>query len=319
MMGSYKLSIRITTCLLIITATKSQKFNARTDSLMNRISRKFVLTSVFAGLCCALSGCKLAPEKRDAVSQRAATGGFEAAQIIAGRFKLFTLARGLETHAPLTVYIEGDGRAWRRGSQPPKDPTPKYPVALELAMRDQSPAVLYIARPCQWLDAQDLQTCSVNYWANLRYAEEVITAVNDTIDQLIAQRPSASDEAAVGLVGYSGGGTVAALVAARRADVAWLVTVSANLDHEAWTRLGELTPLSQSLNPTDFAAQLSNIPQLHLIGENDKIVPIEVLRSYADALHSDRVAVEPVAEFSHRCCWEEIWPARLERFIGQLR
>ena len=117
------------------------------------------------------------------------------------------------------------------------------------------------------------------------------------------------------MVGFSGGGTVAALVSARRDDVDWLVSLSANLDHDAWTREGGLTTLSQSLNPTDFADELTQIPQLHLIGNEDEIVPFSVLTSYSSALGGEQVKLEVHEGFDHSCCWEDIWPARLDSFI----
>ena len=111
------------------------------------------------------------------------------------------------------------------------------------------------------------------------------------------------------LVGYSGGGTVAALVAARRSDIQWLTTVAGNLDHAKWTELHELTPLSQSLNPADFANDLRDIPQLHLLGENDDNITIEVLDSYRKALNgAEDLRFEVVPDYTHKCCWEEVWP-----------
>jgi pimeloyl-ACP methyl ester carboxylesterase len=51
------------------------------------------------------------------------------------------------------------------------------------------------------------------------------------------------------LVGYSGGGTIAVLLAARRSDVAEVITVAANLDVGYWTQRDGLSPLTGSLDP----------------------------------------------------------------------
>ena len=59
-------------------------------------------------------------------------------------------------------------------------------------------------------------------------------------------------------------GTIAALLAARRGDVARLVTVASNLDVGYWTAREKLTPLQGSLDPADFAAALAGVPQVHL-------------------------------------------------------
>ena len=54
------------------------------------------------------------------------------------------------------------------------------------------------------------------------------------------------------LVGYSGGGAIAVLLAARRLDVAGVITVSADLDLAYWTQRDGLAPLSGSLAVTSF-------------------------------------------------------------------
>ena len=206
------------------------------------------------------------------------------------------------------VYIEGDGFAWRRNSVLSSDPTPKNPVALKLAARDPRAAVLYIARPCQFLDPQNLKTCPPGYWSSHRYGEEVIASINEAIDQF-AKRTGASE---IDLVGYSGGGSIAALLAARRSDVTSLVTVVANLDHEAWTRIHDVSPLSGSLNATDIAESIQHIPQYHFVGTKDKIVPLSVTESFLDRItNSSHVGIERIPGFDHECCWVDSWPALL--------
>jgi hypothetical protein len=82
----------------------------------------------------------------------------------------------------------------------------------------------------------------------------VISASNQAVDAL-KQRYGAQE---IVLVGYSGGGAVAALVAARRTDVVRLVTVAGNLDHLAWTHLHSVPPpdrLSQSSRRLGRAAK----------------------------------------------------------------
>ncbi|MFX4243448.1 alpha/beta fold hydrolase, partial [Aliarcobacter butzleri] len=75
------------------------------------------------------------------------------------------------------------------------------------------------------------------------------------------------------LIGYSGGGTVATLLASKRTDISSLTTVVGNLDIQKWVKMQNITPLIGSLNPSDFIQNLENIKQHHLIGENDKIIP----------------------------------------------
>lgn len=74
------------------------------------------------------------------------------------------------------------------------------------------------------------------------------------------------------LVEYSGGGAVAVLLAARRNDVAGLVTVAANIDLGYWTRRNQLAPLIGSLDPATFADQIADLPQVHFTGSRDDVV-----------------------------------------------
>ncbi len=272
----------------------------------------------------SLVGCAAFVNHREAAFARAQDATFTVSQLKVGDFELVTFHRGLSGADSLVIYIEGDGRVARTLTRPSKDPTPRNPVGLKLALADPSDAVLYIARPCQYLDEEQLSGCSPRYWLLSRYAEEVVAATNQVIDWALesADRPGIP----MGLVGYSGGGAVAALVAARRHDVSWLVTIAGNLDHKKWTEIHDLTPLLDSfnprigpkwtsLNPPDYATELQEIPQLHLVGEEDTNIPPSVAESYARAFADrTRIEIEVVPKTDHHCCWEKTWPAPLCRF-----
>ena len=134
----------------------------------------------------------------------------------------------------------------------------------------------------------------------------MIAAIDNTINQKTFPYTK------IGLVGYSGGGAIAALIAARRPNVAWLVTVAANLDHKYWTNLHNLTPLSGSLNPADYAARLQSLPQLHLVGGKDTIVPPQVSQSYVNKFtDTSHIKVRRMTGFDHECCWVKVWPQLL--------
>ena len=161
-----------------------------------------------------------------------------------------------------------------------------------------------------------MRTCHWRYWSTHRYAEEVIAAVDGVIDHAIARRPTRRP---LGLVGYSGGGTVAALIAERRSDVAWLVTIAANLDHAKWTAVPGLTPLAGSLNASDAARRIRSMPKLHLRGGRDENVPKAVLDAFLRRLGPrNSASVDVIAKYTHACCWEKIWPERLHRFTASL-
>lgn len=210
----------------------------------------------------------------------------------------------------LRVYIEGDGFAWRDRYSPSHDPTPIDPVALKMAVADMSGDAVYLARPCQYA-APGADACRNNgWWTDARFSAAARDAAGHAIDRL-KQRYSAQD---VVLVGYSGGGALAALAAATRHDVARLVTVAGNLDTAAWVRHHRITPLAASLNPADFTAALARLPQYHFTGGQDAVMPPAIARSYVAHFTPDAdVTVEIRPGYTHHCCWAESWPALLRQ------
>jgi hypothetical protein len=205
----------------------------------------------------------------------------------------------------LTVYIEGDGMAWVSGSRASDDPTPINPVGLELAMRHPRGAAAYLARPCQFVAATDRTGCDTHAWTDGRYSDGVVEASGQALDVLLSV--FAADK--LRLVGYSGGGAVATLLAARRKDVIQLVTVAGLLDHRSWTTEHHIAPLSASLNPADYAPALLDIPQLHLVGGKDENVTAATANSYSARFpESRRPQIKLIEAFDHACCWVRDWP-----------
>ena len=261
-----------------------------------------------------LAGC-VAPAglgaRHERAAEIAAAGGLEARRFLVPPFVLAGFQRG--TAAPgrvLNVYIEGDGAAWTGRRRIAADPTPRDPLALRLAAADPADRVLYLARPCQYTAAGTARDCDPKYWSSHRAAEAVVAAMSAAID--LAKATSGASE--LNLVGYSGGGAVAALIAARRDDVARLVTVAATLDYPTWTAHHGVSPMPHSLNPADAAGTLGRIPQTHFVGADDDIVPEKVVRAYLARL-PDRAKARlvTVPGFDHDCCWAEHWPALLRQ------
>jgi hypothetical protein len=200
------------------------------------------------------------------------------------------------------VYIEGDGYAFNGIDKPSDDPTPFNPVALRLAAADQSPLVIYLARPCQYMMNA---ACDPRYWSTARTAPEVITAYDNALNQLKAENNIQQFE----LVGYSGGAAVAALVAARRTDIASLRTVAGNMDYAEFIRLHDVLPLSQSVDPASVAPVLANLPQYHFVGAEDHIVPIEIAQSWQKKSGDTRcIQQKRLPDVEHGTGWREAWP-----------
>lgn len=261
------------------------------------------------GLCVLLlilSGCAGGPaERREYAALLAGEGGLHPVSFDAGTFVLIGQMRG---QGPvLTAYVEGDGAAWVTRHQLSDDPTPRDPVALELAVRDPGPAVLYLGRPCQYVAPHQKRNCDARYWSSHRFAPEVIEATSTALDQ--AKRQAGAQR--VVLVGYSGGGPLAALVAARRTDVAALITVAAPLDTDAWTDHHRVSPLTGSLNPVNEAARLQGVRQHHFVGSDDEIVPPQVQSRFLArflARVGNRGTQTVISGADHHCCWARLWP-----------
>lgn len=213
----------------------------------------------------------------------------------------------------LFVYVEGDGMAWLRPNRPSDDPTPSDPIGLRLALADPaSPAegaVLYLARPCQYTLGADRRGCSVGDWTGARFSERAVAA----LDEAVSRAKASVNAEFVALHGFSGGGGMAALLAERRTDVVFLATVAGNLDHKLWTSLLGDTPLAGSLNPVDAAGATRGIPQLHVIGGEDTVVPKAILDSWCKRLPGAKITrvIEPGA--GHSGPWEAVWPSLLRR------
>jgi len=251
------------------------------------------------------SGIQSTQDRHKYAEVIASKGNLELEKKVAGDFLLTTYHKGLEfNNKNLVVYIEGDGSAWARKYRLSENPTPQNPLALKLAARDPAKSILYIARPCMYLEQKHLQKCPAEFWSSHRYSEEVVSSINQAIDWAIG----ISSTKSLTLVGYSGGGTVATLVAGRRNDVISLITVVSNLDHDFWADLHKFSPLTGSLNPLDYGNNLSVIEQIHFVGAKDKIVPKTVVESYLSKIPlKDKISINVIKGFDHSCCWEDVW------------
>lgn len=184
----------------------------------------------------------------------------------------------------LNIFIEGDGSPG---------------VALEMAQEVGGNSV-YIARPCQYMMGNRMNTCNKALWTSHRYSQAVV----DSMDRAVTAMKLRFHAKKVRLIGYSGGGAVASIIASKRPDVDLLVTVAGNLDHKQWTQFNHSEPLSGSLNPADYGDSLSKVAQVHLVGERDDVVPGSVLTSYLGQLKDlDNVRSYIIQGADHTCCW----------------
>ena len=264
-------------------------------------------------IICAVSGCAVFPHSEHARIQHAdriAQSSQLDKRLIPTQSFLITVYERLKTPGrPLYVYLEGDGYAWVSLRRPSGNPTPRNPIALRLAALDPAENVVYVARPCQYTPRAEDSACEVAYWTERRFSEEVIASLNEALERLVQQgRPSETH-----LVGFSGGGTIALLIAARRTDITDVRTVAGNLNPEAVNRSHGVGMSQTDMNPMDVAAALAALPQQHFIGTRDAVVPAAIARSYFDASGKSRcVQVISVEGATHETGWLNRWQELLK-------
>jgi hypothetical protein len=263
-----------------------------------------------------VGGCTATPAERgSAAGEIALKGDLARSTFRAQGFTLTAWSRIAEpaddVHVhDVHVYIEGDGYAWATTTDPSDDPTPLNPLALRLAAADDAPNVLYLARPCQFRPAGTRDSCETSFWTEHRFAETVVASLDDAIDRALSPSPRRR----LTLIGYSGGGGIAVLLAARRTDVAAVVSVAGNIAHGVWTSHHKVSPLRGSLDPIDSAVLLAAVPQLHLVGANDPIVPRLIADTFVRRSPPDGcIHVVSIADATHDKGWVESWPALLDR------
>ncbi|TKC88066.1 alpha/beta hydrolase [Trinickia terrae] len=254
----------------------------------------------------SLAGCAaLDPDAHaDALAQPA---HLQRETVDTGRFVLTAFSHISQPGKPLRVYIEGDGLAWLSRTEPSLDPTPRQAAGLALAAQDPAPNVVYLARPCQFTPMAMNPRCGIPYWTGKRFAPDVIASMNDAVNHFAALTPGQPVE----LVGYSGGGAVAVLIAARRTDVASIRTVAGNLDDEFVNRLHGVSPMPESENAIDFASRVAAIPQIHFSGADDETVPPSVAQRFIEAAGKQCARALTVPGMSHDGDWSRRWPALL--------
>lgn len=250
-----------------------------------------------------LSGCASVDDR---TQQFARHSGLTSAIVQGAGFRHQIFASQGATTDVLYVFIEGDGSPWTHaGTVVARDPTPHRALALELAVRTPH-SILYLGRPCYFQVRIDA-VCTPDIWTSGRYSIQVVESMAAAVNSYAA---SGGFRHLV-LIGYSGGGALAVLMAPHVPATRSVITIAANLDVDAWVRHYHYLPLDASLNPASQAPLAASIQQWHLIGERDINVPENLNQRYFDSLRPDRIW--RFSEFGHTCCWVEQWPKILAR------
>lgn len=186
---------------------------------------------------------------------------FQEVIISSDKYKILTYQKLSDSISPIHIYIEGDGYAFNGAGRPTSNPTPRGTFLRDLSINDDSPNVVYMARPCQYIMSSG---CDISDWTSKRFSADKIDNIAYAIKKISQNRP-------IILIGYSGGAMISGLVIQQNPDLnikKW-ITIAGVLNHSDWTSYFGDLPLSGSLNMN----KLPNIPQVHYIAENDDVVP----------------------------------------------
>ena len=125
------------------------------------------------------------------------------------------------------------------------------------------------------------------------------------------------------LIGFSGGASVATLVAGQRKDVVRLITVAGDLNHALLNQHHGTTPLRGSLNPSEDVDLVRQIPQYHWCGEKDVVVPCWTVDAFCKKVNNPTfgalqsctqshspstmgiIMADPIGDFTLITCKEE--------------
>jgi hypothetical protein len=238
-------------------------------------------------------------------AQQAENYGFEQYTVQGTTFKHRVFFKPSANNAnELHIYLDGDGSPWINHRWISDNPTPRNTLVLRLMKQDQATS-LYLGRPC-YHGLETDSSCTPALWTSHRYSSLVVNSIAAAITG-ISERYKAKR---IILIGHSGGGTLAMLVAENLSIIQGIITVAANLDIQAWVEHHGYTALSGSLNPLNRKPLPKEIFQLHLAGAKDKNIPVNQIRSFAIKQHSAQMQV--FKDYSHHCCWEKTWPLILQ-------
>jgi hypothetical protein len=262
-----------------------------------------------AAAAVAVAGCATPLERAERGATRA---GLEPIVIAGTQFHHRAFASRGDGPDPLVLFIDGDGLPWvRGGTRIASDPSPRHPLALELAARTPGP-VLYLGRPC-YFDFHAEPGCAARYWTDARYSTAVVASMAFAAGSYARQHGYHH----MLLVGFSGGGALAALLGRELPGVVGVVTIAGNLDIDGWTQLHGYLPLAASRNPALEPPLPASIQQWHLVGERDTEVPYQAAGSYLRRVPPDRIW--RFDGFDHACCWVAAWPELYVRIRRELQ
>lgn len=197
---------------------------------------------------------------------------------------------GIQKNKILRFYIEGNG-----------NPTPRTPTALNLAQKDSFPNIIVLSRPCQY--EIDNKLCkNQDIWSIEQYSPELLKEIQEVIIFYI-QKYKAS---AIEFVAYDGGAPIAFNIAPEIGRVRQIITIGGILDTEAFARQNNLPPFNSGRNPAQNTTLISQIPQIHYVGEKDNITTTAMAERFVSKLSNPRFAVVKLVPNIGHFEWDEV-------------
>ncbi len=261
------------------------------------ITLEYASLAFFIVLITSISGCTSSSIRND---EYAASNGFSKLLVDGINFTHVVYTKNHHSQPDWHVYIEGDGIPWISRRQVSPDPTETLPVALRLMEKDPGNTV-YLGRPCYNGTATE-KGCNPWFWTHGRYSKTVVDSMMEVLTTLIKTNQINT----VTLIGHSGGGTIALLMAESMPDVKTVITIAGNLDTNKWAIENGFTPLEGSLNPSERDPLPDSISEFHLIGRDDGVVSPDTIRQYVIRKRNSKFVL--LDKCSHVDCWESIWP-----------
>ena len=208
---------------------------------------------------------------RQDLASRLSKSGFEGRWHSHGGVTMLIAVREGRGGTPILV-IEGDGTAYGPGGTPHSDPTPVEPtapkIAQALARAYPDSQVIYAARPCQFFTEAELKNCPQSLWTQGRFSAPVRAAYHALIG-----------DAKPVIVGYSGGGVIAAHLTAEGRATA-LVTVAAPLALNQWAASHGISGFALEDDPLLKRSNIQ-VPERHIAGSHDRTVSPSVIDRFS--------------------------------------
>lgn len=248
-------------------------------------ARTLALAATALTLAACGTASKPLPSLRTDTAEHLAGGAhLMETHIPAGEFTIMSYQRAMAKGQPANIYIEDDGADGADHSLK-GDPTPIDPVALRMAADDMSPNVIYLARPCQFVNTLGVRPCTAALYTTNRFSPQVLDAMNAALDN--AKKNNNLGD--LNLIGVGGGAAVAVELAAVRTDVKSLKFVGGTLDTSVLRpgpdKDGKTppNPYSGSLNPIDAAPRVASIPQTFTVAGWDRQKSLTMMHNFQAA------------------------------------